>query len=194
MKITVKEKLLQAAEKLMLKQGYNATTIDDICETAKCTKGSFFYYFKNKEEFGKALTREYWKNMKEYLETASYSNLTDPLKRIENLLELLSDDSPKAATSCLLGNLGQEVSETSSAIREVCSECFDELAELFQKEFDAAKEKYGMKKEVSTKELADYFVALSEGALLLAKAKKSPEINRMALKHFREYLWSIFYQ
>lgn len=190
--MTTKVKILKAAEELMLKQGYNATTIDEICETAQCTKGSFFHYFKSKEEFGKTLARAYWDKTKEFLESSSYSKITDPLKRIEALLELLSDDSPDAATSCLLGNLGQEVSDSSPAIRKICAECFDELAEFFQKELDAAKGKYEIKKAINTKELADYFVALSEGALLLAKTKQNPSLNRMALKHFKEYLWSIF--
>ena len=139
------------------------------------------------------MAREYWNNTKKYLKTSSYSQLLDPWQRIETLLEFLSDDSPGAATSCLLGNLGQEVSETFPAIREVCAECFDELSFLFQKELDASKKKYGTRQKVSMKELADYFVAISEGALLLAKTKQMPGINRMALKHFRNYLYSLFH-
>ena len=42
-------------------KGYGATRIDDVCEAAGLTKGSFFYHFNSKEELA--------------LEAAEYSSL-----------------------------------------------------------------------------------------------------------------------
>ena len=42
-------KLLDAAEELMLRKGFAAASVDDICASARVTKGSFFHYFKNKD-------------------------------------------------------------------------------------------------------------------------------------------------
>ena len=52
---STKEKLLESATDLMLVHGYGATSIDEVCEKAKVNRGSFFYYFKSKEELGKEL-------------------------------------------------------------------------------------------------------------------------------------------
>ncbi|MBI3353045.1 MAG: TetR/AcrR family transcriptional regulator [Nitrospirae bacterium] len=40
-----KEKILEAAKQLMLKQGFPATTVDEICDASGFTKGSFFSLF-----------------------------------------------------------------------------------------------------------------------------------------------------
>ena len=52
-----KQAILDAATRLMLDKGYVATTVEEICAAGGVTKGSFFYYFKNKEDLGKALVR-----------------------------------------------------------------------------------------------------------------------------------------
>jgi AcrR family transcriptional regulator len=44
-----KTRLLNAAQCVIRAKGYSATRIEDICETAGLTKGSFFYYFDSKE-------------------------------------------------------------------------------------------------------------------------------------------------
>ena len=51
---STKNKLLDASMELMRRQGFHATTVDDICAAAGVTKGGFFHYFKNKEDIAKA--------------------------------------------------------------------------------------------------------------------------------------------
>ena len=48
-----KDKLMGAAQDLMLERGFTATTVDDICDKAGVTKGSFFHYFKSKDDLAK---------------------------------------------------------------------------------------------------------------------------------------------
>ena len=45
-----KTKLLQAAIRVIRVKGYTATRVDDVCEAAGLTKGSFFPHFDSKEE------------------------------------------------------------------------------------------------------------------------------------------------
>jgi AcrR family transcriptional regulator len=42
--------LIESLKKLILKKGYSNTTIDDITKEANISKGSFYTYFKNKDE------------------------------------------------------------------------------------------------------------------------------------------------
>src|SRR5262245_10630984 len=64
-----KEKLLDAAQELMLTQGYTATSVDEVCQSAGLTKGSFFHYFQSKEDLGMAVVRRFadamWKRCEE---------------------------------------------------------------------------------------------------------------------------------
>lgn len=45
-----KNEILDAAENLFTTKGYNETSIIDIVETVNVAKGTFYYYFKSKEE------------------------------------------------------------------------------------------------------------------------------------------------
>src|ERR1700688_2524190 len=45
-----KTKLLNAALQVIREKGYSATRIEDVCEAAGLTKGSFFHHFKSKED------------------------------------------------------------------------------------------------------------------------------------------------
>ena len=42
--------ILQSAAAAFRTRGYHATSVDDIAQTLRMTKGSLYYYFKNKEE------------------------------------------------------------------------------------------------------------------------------------------------
>jgi len=50
--------ILQKAFALVYKQGYQATSIDDIIATTQVTKGAFFYHFKSKDQMGLAMINE----------------------------------------------------------------------------------------------------------------------------------------
>ncbi|MEK0315768.1 TetR/AcrR family transcriptional regulator [Cohnella sp. 56] len=45
-----KNLIIQEAKNLFGKKGYAATSIEDICEAAGCSRGSVYYHFKSKED------------------------------------------------------------------------------------------------------------------------------------------------
>ena len=45
-----KKEILDAAEKLFAERGYEAATVNDILDAVKIAKGTFYYYFKSKED------------------------------------------------------------------------------------------------------------------------------------------------
>jgi AcrR family transcriptional regulator len=47
---TRRRELIDTAERLFLEKGYNDTTISDIVKAAGVAQGTFYYYFKTKEE------------------------------------------------------------------------------------------------------------------------------------------------
>ena len=54
-----RQKLLDAAVRLIRTKGYGATRVEDICAEAGLTKGAFFHHFPSKEALGVALAG-YW--------------------------------------------------------------------------------------------------------------------------------------
>ena len=98
-----KRKLLAAAQNLMLAKGFTATTVDDVCESARLTKGSFFHYFETKEALGKAVLDRYVSTMFQAIQDAPFLKKDDPLQRIYGYVDFLIEMSrtpPSKAAAC----------------------------------------------------------------------------------------------
>src|SRR5262249_21895925 len=84
-----RQKLLDAAQALMRTKGYTATSVDEICEAAGVTKGSFFHYFEGKEHLGRVVAQHYSASMREFFQAAPYHQLEDPLDRVFGRVDFL---------------------------------------------------------------------------------------------------------
>ena len=52
MKMDAKSRILKAGARIVNKKGFNSTGLTELLEAAQVPKGSFYFYFKNKEDFG----------------------------------------------------------------------------------------------------------------------------------------------
>ncbi len=188
-----REKLLETAQHLMLAKGYTATSVEEICEAASLTKGSFFHYFESKEDLGKAVLDKYVLTLFQSVQNAPFMKKSDPLQRVFGYIDFmiaLSED-PARRSGCLLGNFAQVLTDTHPEIRTQCAAYFRLWADMLKQELDAAKTVYKVK-GLDTGTLADHFISLFEGSLMLAKTKQSLDVVANNLEHFRKYLKSIF--
>ena len=77
-----KTRLLDAALHVIRANGYSATRIEDICEAAGLTKGSFFHHFDSKEALALAAA-DYWiEGTSALFASAPYHAPSDPLDRL----------------------------------------------------------------------------------------------------------------
>src|SRR5262245_45146360 len=54
-----RERILAAAEPLVLENGFAGTSLDDILSATGLTKGAFFHHFKDKSDLARALVERY---------------------------------------------------------------------------------------------------------------------------------------
>lgn len=190
---STKTRLLDAGQRLMLERGFTATTVDDICAEAGLTKGSFFHYFKSKEDFGEAALAHYWTSGQEMLQARS-EDVDDPLRRLHAYLDLMialarDPDVPK---SCLFGNFSQEVAPTNERLRDACSSGFAGWADQIAADLAEAQRLYPPAAPFDSRELAEHFIAIYEGSLILAKAKGEGTVLERNIEHFRHYIEALF--
>src|SRR5277367_5926926 len=88
-----KRKLVDAGVSLMRRQGFNATTVDDICWAAGVTKGGFFHYFKSKEDIAKAAVVRFHEGKRRDLDNAPFRKLADPLDRVYGRLDFAKEST-----------------------------------------------------------------------------------------------------
>jgi TetR/AcrR family transcriptional repressor of nem operon len=190
---TAKAKLLDAGRQLMLRRGYTATSVDEVCAQAGVTKGSFFHHFPSKEEFGKALLDHHWTMMQEQLASAPFNTLEDPLARLNGYLDLFVHvaHDPDIEKSCLFGNLAQEVAPTNDALRRECAGGFARWGEQIAADLSEAKRRYAPRARFDPVSIAQYFIAIYEGSLVMAKAKGDARVLADNVEHFRRYVHAL---
>lgn len=191
---STKEKILAAAQDLMLIRGFSAVSIDEICKTAAVSKGSFFHFFTSKEELGKAVLDYYFHSTQGRMSGHALEQIQDPLERIYGYLDFIIEvlEDPLVPKSCLFGNFAQELSLTHPDIRIACLSGFSQWADALQRDLDEAKRHYAPQAKVDTRSIAEYFISIYEGSLILVKAKQDVGVVKQNLEHFKRYLAQLF--
>lgn len=178
-----KERILNAAMKLMLAQGFEATSVDEIIAEAGATKGSFFHFFKGKEDLGKAALERFVCGQMGMFEAAPFQKEKDPRARVLGWVDavIAAFQDPKMPKSCLLGNFSQELAPTHPDFQALCAQGFARSAEGLARDLSAA----GLG---DAARLADLFLSIIQGSLILVKAKKDVSIAVENMRYFRSYV------
>src|SRR5260221_12834426 len=99
-----KTKLLDAALTVIRTKGYSATTVDDICNAAGVTKGSFFHHFKSKDELALGAAQHFSDMADGPFAQAPYHAVSHPAERVLGYIDfraaMLKYEIPEC--TCLL--------------------------------------------------------------------------------------------
>jgi len=179
-----KERILTAAKELFLSQGYTGTTVDAICEKAELTKGSFYYFFKTKEDLGLAVLDATLQRSGQLLADGAYAKMTDPVEKALAFLKHLEKCSPELwSGGCLLGSFATELADTNPRMQKAIAGMFQLVANDFAEKLKPVAEELPGKQ--SAGELADSLLGLLEGTIILGKAHREPERVPRAIRGFR---------
>lgn len=177
-----KNKIISSSIHLMYLNGYNGTSVKDITEAAKIPKGSFYNYFKDKEQYAvDALNYYQFVMRKDRLDIFTDKNLA-PLDRIRKFykkgIESLKDNDLKLG--CFVGNLSQEMGDVSLAIAQSANSFHSRVTEYVYSNLVEAKINGCFSKNVNLRALASFIVSSWNGSLLRMKTSK----NSLVLEDF----------
>lgn len=116
----IPKRLLTAGFSLLLRQGYNATGIQQIADEAGVPKGSFYNHFASKEVFAAAIVDRY----SDYSQLSWQRMMSDapgePMGAIRHVFSrmLAYHERAQSSAGCLVGNLAAEISQSSDACRQ----------------------------------------------------------------------------
>lgn len=175
-------------------RGYSATTVENICDAAGLTKGSFFHHFESKEDLARQAAQHFGAMADSLFKSAPYQQIEDPLDRFLGYIEfrgsILRGELPEF--TCLLGTMVQEAYETHPAIRVACEREMFRHAAGIARDIEAAKRKYLPDAPWSSESLAAHTQAVLQGAFVLAKARGGPEVAVECVAHLRRYVEMLF--
>lgn len=191
--VTAKDKLLEAAVKLIRAQGFAGTSVDQLCAEAGVTKGAFFHHFPSKEALGVAAA-DYWSSSTgSFFDDAPYHAHPDPLDRVLGYIDfrlMLLEGAPQEF-SCVAGTMVQEAFLSSPAIREACRASIDGNAAKVERDIAEAMELYGVE-GCSASSLSLHIQAVLQGSFILAKAHGGPDVARENVAHLKRYFEILF--
>ena len=192
MKQNTKERILQKGAEIVKLKGFHHTGIQEILTAAGIPKGSFYFYFKNKEEFGLELIEYY---SRDFISTAEkyYHNDNGPFcERLQNFFSHYVDyyKSSNFTGGCPVGNLAQEMGDINIRFRVKLNEKMQLMKSKIEMYINMALQKKEITTDLNAAHLADFIFNSWQGAILRTKITKNPE----PLTTFNEMVFSGLFQ
>lgn len=178
-----RQQILDTAKCIILGKGFAAVGLNEILSSAGVPKGSFYHYFKSKEQFGTALLEDYFLDYLARLETTLKSDGRTAGERLHGYFSdwLESQCSDAAEGKCMVVKLSAEVTDLSEAMRIALKDGTDRIVARLAKcveeginmgEFSASLDAKGVTYEI-------YYMWI--GATLLTKVHRTREALECAM-------------
>lgn len=174
-----RDRLIQAAAELMIRKGYQAAGVDEVCRLAGAQKGSFYHFFPAKTDLALAALAFAWSEIQhevfEAVDTGGDPGL-DRLRRFVDAADAFHRRqwAARQVLGSAIGALGQEMAGQDERIRAAVRDVFDAQADYIGRWLDEA----ARARQISVgdnHQRARGIVALVEGALLVSRVTGRPE-------------------
>ena len=170
-----RSKLIEVGTEILSEKGFDTTTIDEVLRRTGVPKGSFYYYFGSKEDFGLAVIDNYAFLYEQKLTRLLRDPNQRPLQRVRNYIAELARGLEKHEfrRGCLIGNMGQELGGLDGVFRQrilvVLNSWSSFLADCLRQGQDAGE----IRADLNVRQIASFFWFSWEGAILKAKLERS---------------------
>lgn len=196
--IQTRQRILDAAQTMILSRGYAGTSVDGLIQSLGLTKGAFFHHFDSKSDLAQHLVRRFADDGIALFSTfkARAEKLTDdPLQQlllIVNLYSELFEGLTEPYPGCLLAAYVYEMQLFDDELQPVIAAEF----RLVRKELGALirriEQRYPPRAKVDPEALADMFSSTFEGAFVLSKAFDEPDVTVQQLQLYRTLVEALY--
>jgi len=183
-----KKRIIEAGAELIHTKGFNNTGLQDILKAAGVPKGSFYFYFKNKEDFGIEVVNHYAQFFRALISDILNDESRPPLERLQSFFRWFYNyfESHGYRRGCPIGNLGQEMGDLSTAFQLRLQQSIDGLAAALKKVLLEAQRNGDLAHSVDCGEMAYFIISAWQGAMIRMKVMKNGE----PLKLFHKYVFT----
>ena len=189
---------MDAAQDSVLAKGFDATSIEEIVETASITKSGFFYHFKDKNALAAALIERHIT-----IEDALFDDLlararelsNDPLQTGLTFLRLLAellDDMPSGHPGCIVATTVYQDRLFDRTVRDANRRAVLGWRQRFKGLFDDIAAVYPPHDDVELGHLSDMVTAVIEGGIVTARAVEEPKVTAEQVMMLRSYVKLLF--
>ncbi|MEX2204648.1 MAG: TetR/AcrR family transcriptional regulator [Myxococcota bacterium] len=186
-----RERLIEEASRLFHEHSYEGVGVQELCDAADINKGSFYHFFKSKDELAAAVIDAYGVAVRDELLAPTLADDVPPLARIERFFEELTREQRAGrrdlgiTPGCPLANLAGELCNHEPKLRKKLARVFDGMRDALEATLRDAIAKGELPRGTNAAQGAEALVALAEGACLLSATHDDPalvgRVGRMAL-------------
>ncbi len=185
-----KEKILREAQRLIHTNGFRATSVDAIANAAGVKKANVFYYFPNKEALGLELLDRMTTFLINQVLTPLFVTDRHPTEQIrDNIQGIRSNlEAFNCEGGCPLGNMALEMADVDEAFRTRLTQFFEAWEGMIEGVLQRGRDSDLYRETMDPRATASFIVSALEGAILLAKTKRDPEVLSYAESHLMHLL------
>ncbi len=176
--MSLKERIVQEGLKLFSLKGFLSTSLHDILDMAKTSKGGFYNHFKSKEELFFAVLEKagiIWRERN----LAGLDQIDSPVKKLGRLLENYRDQYLKDAVNfpggCVFITLSAELNDQRPHLSKEIDKGMTGLKKMIARFLSEAKESGELEKSVDTEDATEVMFHSMLGASICFSATKSTD-------------------
>ena len=184
--------LLEAGRQVFLERGYNNAGIEAVLQAAGVPKGSFYYYFDSKEDFGLQVLNRFAECHDANLDAHLGDETLSPLSRLRHHFEATITllETKGCRNGCLAGNLSQEMADQSEAFRARLQEIFGRWVDRYADCIRQAQAIGEVAEDLDPHRTAEFLLHGWQGAILRAKIAR----NIAPLHTFLEMIFGVLFR
>lgn len=179
-----RQRIVEAADRLVQRQGFNRTTLADVAKGSRVALGNIHYYFRTKEALGEALIVEragMYRALRE-----QWKELPAPKDRLLAFIQMTVDNRELLTRSgCPIGSLCQELSKEGGQLATQAADMFAEFLTWLEDQFQA------LGKGEESADLAVHLMSVLEGATLLTNSFRSPSYIAKEAERMKDWVRSL---
>lgn len=177
-----RQRIVDAANQLFYKKGYNRTSFSDVVGMADVPRGNIYYYFKTKDELLRAVIRHRLEITNTMLGEWNRT-IAQPLDRLERFVQIMYDSTPALLQSgCPMGSLNMELGKEQGELQNEAQQLFDTFQRWIANQFTDL----GYRDE--SRELSLQLLARGQGAILMAQIYQDPGFLERSTKEINRWL------
>ena len=182
--------IVDAAQRIMSGKGFSAVGLNEILNSAKVPKGSFYHYFESKDALGEALLTEYFDDYLTDMDRTLNMPGQSAAQRLMNYWRqwAQTQQSFDCQGRCLAVKLGAEVSDLSESMRQALKTGTAEIIGRLAVTIEAGAADGSLEVEGRADEVAQNLYQLWLGASVMAKIVRDAQPFEAALQMTRRIL------
>ena len=181
---TTRDHIVEAADQLFYRQGYEHTSFSDIADAVQISRGNFYYHFKSKDEILEAVISARLTNTRKMLQQWENEGI-QPEDRIRSFIHILITNKTNIKLyGCPVGTLCTELAKLNHASQEDANRLFTLFRIWLRKQFRL------LGRKADADELALHLLARSQGVATLANAFHDEKFIKREVKQMCDWLRS----